>query len=390
VTALSLTVALAACSSGDPAGTSPPASPASAPPAGTAAGTTAAPQPGGAAATGQQRVSVSKVLATGLEVPWGVTFLSDGSALVGERPTGRIVRVGADGGVTPVGTVPGVADQGEGGLLGLAFRPTSSSAGTPTETGSTGTVFAYFTATAGDNRVASLSWDGQRLGSPRPILTGIRSAQNHNGGALTIGPDAKLWIGTGDARTGADSQSRSSLNGKILRIELDGGIPRDNPFPSSPVYSLGHRNVQGIAFDSRDQPWAVEFGQNTWDELNRIQAGGNYGWPQAEGRSDQDGLIDPLVQWPTDEASPSGLAIVRDVAYAGALRGQRLWQVPLPASATSTDSAADPRAWLVGEFGRLRSVAVSPGGTVWVTTSNRDGRGDPGADDDRVIRLSVT
>ena len=336
-------------------------------------------------------VSVQKTLATDLNVPWGVAFLADGSALVAERPTGRVVRVGANGGTKPVGTVPGVADQGEGGLLGLAVRPLTadqtedepdglSTAAAIAQT----TVFAYFTSTAGDNRVVQMSFDGSKLGAVTPVLTGIPSGGRHNGGLVTVGPDGKLWIGTGEGGETSRSQNRANLGGKILRINLDGSIPEDNPFPGSPVYSLGHRNVQGLAFDSTGQPWAVEFGQNRWDELNRIVAGGNYGWPEVEGKEAKDGFIEPLVQWTTDEASPSGMTIVDDVAYVGGLRGERLWQVPLSGTTTGT-----PKAYLQGEFGRIRNVAAAPGGGLWITTSNRDGRGDPRSDDDKVIRLTL-
>jgi glucose/arabinose dehydrogenase len=366
-------IALAGCSSNtDPAqpvaARSTSVNPTSANP--TASGSTSArPVPG---------VTVQRTLATGLDVPWGIAFLADGSALVAERPTGRVLRVGADGGTTPVGTVPGVADLGEGGLLGLVVLPLKAPEADVT-------VYAYLTSTAGDNRVVRMSFDGSRLGRATPILTGIPAADHHNGGLVTVGPDGKLWIGTGEGGQPPRSQDRSNLGGKILRINLDGSIPDDNPFPDSPVYSLGHRNVQGLDFDSTGQPWAVEFGQNTWDELNRIVPGGNYGWPEVEGKEAREGFIEPLVQWSTDEASPSGMAIVDDVAYVGGLRGERLWQVPLTGTTTGT-----PKAYLEGQFGRIRTVMPDPDGRLWITTSNRDGRGNPRPDDDKIIRLTLT
>jgi glucose/arabinose dehydrogenase len=369
-TGLITSIVLAGCSSTPGADPTPP----------TTASTTAATStssdgsPSGRPVPG---ISGSKTLATGLEVPWGVAFLADGSALVSERPTGRVVRVGADGGTTPVGTVPGVADQGEGGLLGLAVLPVKAPE-------ADATVYAYLTSTSHDNRVLRMTFDGSKLSGFTPILTGIPSAGIHNGGLVKVGPDGKLWIGTGEAGRRSPAQDRSDLGGKILRINPDGSIPSDNPFPGSAVYSLGHRNVQGLAFDSHDQPWAVEFGQNTWDELNRIVPGGNYGWPEVEGKQAKAGFIEPLVQWPTDDASPSGMAIVDDVAYIGGLRGERLWQVPLNGDTTGT-----PKAYLHGQFGRIRNVAAAPDGTLWITTSNRDGRGSPGPGDDKVIRLTL-
>jgi aldose sugar dehydrogenase len=387
VGAAALLVVLAGCS-GDAA------APASSATGGTPSPTLSAPvATGGVGGVGG--VEVARTLATGLRVPWGVGFLPDGSALVAQRPTGQVVRIGVDGGTAPAGTVPGVADRGEGGLLGLAVLPPGTGGAPapaptsrpPTATGSLTepvTVFAYLT-TASDNRVVRMTYGGATLGRPTPILTGIPSASFHNGGLVTIGPDGKLWIGTGEGGVPSRAQDRNSLGGKILRINLDGSIPSDNPFPGSPVYSLGHRNVQGLAFDSVKQPWATEFGQDTWDELNRIVPGGNYGWPIVEGQSDRKGFISPLVQWPTDDASPSGLAIVRDVAYIGALRGERLWQVALEGTRTG-----EPKDYLNGEYGRIRTVAATPGGALWITTSNRDGRGSPRPGDDRVLLVELT
>jgi glucose/arabinose dehydrogenase len=147
---------------------------------------------------------------------------------------------------------------------------------------------------------------------------------------------------------------------------------------------MGHRNVQGLAWDSRGRLWATEFGQDTFDEVNLIEPGGNYGWPEVEGVGGDPAYVDPLVTWSTDEASPSGLAIADDTLYVGALRGQRLWTIPL-----SGDGLGEPAAELDGQYGRLRNVQVAPDGSLWITTSNRDGRGDADDDDDRVLRLEV-
>jgi glucose/arabinose dehydrogenase len=333
------------------------------------------PSPSASARLGTlRRLGAPVDIATGLRVPWGVAFLGDGSALVAERPTGRVVRIRPDGGTSDAGTVPGVEDRGEGGLLGLAVASRDPS-----------TVFAYFTATSNDNRVVRMRYRAGRLSGATPLLTGIPAAGNHNGGGLLIGPDGNLWIGTGDAGDGGRAQNRSNLGGKILRIRPDGSVPGDNPFEGSPVWSYGHRNVQGLAFDSTGQLWATEFGQNTWDELNKIVKGGNFGWPEFEGRGDGEGFVAPQVVWPTSDASPSGLAIVGDVAYVGALRGERLWQVPLAGG-----SAGRPVAAFEGVLGRLRTVLPDPEGRgLWVTTSNTDGRGSPRGGDDRVVRIPL-
>jgi glucose/arabinose dehydrogenase len=373
VVLLATAVASSACSG--PGTTSAPEQP-------TAGSSPAAPSPSTsptprASSTPARPAAVGDAVdvATGLQVPWGLAFLPDGGALVAERPTGRVVRIGADGGTSQAGVVPGVQDRGEGGLLGLAVAPRDPA-----------TVYAYFTSAEGDNRVVRLPLRGGRLGAPTPVLTGIPAAGNHNGGRIVVGPDGNLWIGTGDASETAASQDRSSLAGKILRIRPDGSVPPDNPFPGSPVWSYGHRNVQGLAFDSAGRLWATEFGQNTWDELNRVVKGGNHGWPEVEGRGAREGFVEPQVVWRTSEASPSGLAIVDDVAYVAGLRGRRLWQVPLAGG-----TAGRPVATLDGDLGRLRTVEAAPdGGGLWVTTSNTDGRGSAQDGDDRVVRVPLT
>jgi glucose/arabinose dehydrogenase len=310
-------------------------------------------------------------LVTGLDVPWGLAFLPDGSALVSERDFARIRQVTASGQVSEVGTVPDVVADNEGGLLGLATPP-----GQPI-------VYAYLTA-AEDNRVVRMSFDGGALGQPEVVIDGIPKAGNHNGGRLAFGPDGMLYVSTGDAAQPDRAQDLESLGGKILRLNPDGTVPADNPFAGSPVFSYGHRNVQGLAFDQDGRLWASEFGQNTWDELNLIEAGGNYGWPVVEGVGDDDRFIEPVAQWSTDEASPSGIAYVRDTVFLASLRGQRLWQVPVPdgVAGTPTDFAA-------GEFGRLRAAALAPDGSLWVLTNNTDGRGEPRDGDDRILRVTL-
>lgn len=306
-------------------------------------------------------------VATGLEVPWGIAFQADGSALVSERDTGRILRV-ADGSRTVVSTVAGVEPRGEGGLLGI------------TRNGDW--IYAYFTS-ATDNRVVRIRWDGVKLGNPEIILTGIPKAGIHNGGRIVFGPDGMLYVATGDAGQEEFAQDQNSLGGKILRITPTGSVPADNPFPGSPVLSVGHRNVQGLAFDAQDRLWASEFGQSDVDELNLIEAGSNYGWPDCEGACGREEFVDPVVQWhPTSIASPSGLAVLGDSAYVASLRGQSVWQVPL-------DGSGRAAALELGDLGRLRTIEPAPDGSMWLSTSNTDGRGDPRDGDDRIVRLIV-
>jgi len=315
------------------------------------------------------------VLVTGLRSPWSIVRLASGSALISERDTGRILEYTVTGAVREVGSVAGVAHGGEGGLLGLAVW----------EDGQAIDLFAYFTS-AVDNRIVRMPLLGSpgdyRLGASDVVLSGIAKAGNHNGGRIKIGPDGALYATTGDAGQPDRAQDPSSLNGKILRMTLDGGIPADNPTPGSYVYSMGHRNPQGLAWDDSGGLWAAEFGQNTWDELNRIEPGGNFGWPIVEGIGEREGFVDPVYQWSTSEASPSGLAFVRDTFFLAALRGQRLWAI-YPGEQT------DAVAWFTGEFGRLRDAVPGPDGSLWLLTNNTDGRGDPGPDDDRLLQVRL-
>jgi glucose/arabinose dehydrogenase len=261
---------------------------------------------------------------------------------------------------------------GEGGLLGLAVSPHYAS---------DKLVYAYFTSDS-DNRIVRF-----RLGGPlHPLVTGIRSGVIHNGGRIAFGPDGKLYAGVGETGDGALAQDRGALNGKILRMDPDGSAPSDNPFKGSLVWTWGHRNVQGLAWDRAGRLWASEFGQNTFDEINLIRKGHNYGWPLVEGTGDTQGrFTNPLVTWRTTDASPSGVAIIGSTLYVAALQGQCVWRIPLHGATTGT-----PTRMLSGRYGRIRTVVPAPDGTLWVATSNRDGRGSPRPGDDRIVALRVS
>ncbi|WP_332666628.1 PQQ-dependent sugar dehydrogenase [Aeromicrobium sp.] len=316
---------------------------------------------------------IASTVATGLNVPWEIVFLAGGDALVSQRDEGSIVRISTTGEVTKVGDVDGASGRpgGEGGLLGLALAPDDES-----------TLFAFVT-TDSDNRVVRLTLDGDSLGEQEPILTGIAIGSRHHGGRILFDGEGNLFVSTGDAGDGALSQDKGSLNGKILRITQDGKAAPDNPFDNH-TWSYGHRNIEGLAFDTDGRLWATEFGERSADELNLIERGKNYGWPEAEGRSDNSDFVNPKVTWGTDECSPAGLAITRSTAFLGALQGECLFGVRLDGQ-----EVGKPRAYFGGEHGRIRTVVTAPDGALWVGTSNTDGRGDPRKNDDRIFRVTL-
>ncbi|WP_309095637.1 PQQ-dependent sugar dehydrogenase [Streptomyces sp.] len=354
----------------------------SASPSRTAPGSSAPPrQAAGQTPPARGSVTVVRTVAEGLGSPWGLAPLPGGGLLVSSRDEGTIVRVDEKTGKkTELGEVPGVSAAGEGGLLGIALSP---------DFASDRMVYAYFTS-AGDNRVVRMLYDdgkpaGRQLGAPDTVFRGIPKGFVHNGGRIAFGPDKMLYVGTGESGDTGLSQDRDSTGGKILRLTPEGEPAPGNPFSGSPVYSYGHRNVQGLAWDARQRLFASEFGQDTWDELNAIKPGGNYGWPEAEGKSDDSGFQNPVDQWSTAEASPSGIAYAEGSVWMAGLRGKRLWRVPLNGTAAS----AEPQAFLEGEYGRLRTVVPAGGDRLWLVTSNTDGRGAPKDGDDRILEVRV-
>ena len=368
---------LAACSSEDsgaPREPSPSTAPTSAPPTPTPTAGTRSPAPTSPAPAAPDP-QVAGEVASGLAVPWGIVFLPDGTALVGERDTGRLLRV-ADGSVDEVATLEVRSRRDEGGetgLLGLALLPGA---------GDLPVLYAYL-STDEDNRIVRMSYDGRRLGAPTPVLTGIGTSTHHNGGGLAFGPDGMLYAATGDAEDAAAAQDRGALEGKVLRMTDAGTVPPDNPFGDL-TWSWGHRNVEGITSDDQGRLWAAEFGDKGADELNLIRRGRNHGWPDVEGADGPGGYTDPLAQWPVDQCSPSGVAVAAGRAWLGALRGECVWSVVLD----GPDAGRTER-HLTGQYGRIRSVVTAPDGSLWVTTSNRDGRVEPRAGDDRILQVAL-
>ena len=317
-----------------------------------------------------------EVIASGLEAPWSVVFVGD-TPLVSERDSGRILEISSDGDAREVARLDEVEATGEAGLHGLAVRDDE--------------LYAFYAA-GDENRIERFDLLGEAgslsLGEPETVLDGLPTGSFHNGGRLAFGPDGMLYATLGDTGDRDSAQDRQALSGKILRMSPDGEVPEDNPFDDSLVFTMGHRNPQGIAWDEQGTMYASEFGQDTWDELNVIEAGGNYGWPEVEGIATEGGageggsddFTDPVQQWPPSEASPSGMAVTDQSIVIAGLRGQRLHEVAFDDLSTSTQLWA-------GEHGRLRDVARAPDGSLVVATNNTDGRGEPGPDDDRLLRF---
>ena len=297
----------------------------------------------------------------GLHLPWSTVYLPDGTAVISERDT-ALLRTVNGGQLGTLGKVPGVVPGGEGGLLGLALSPNFAA---------DRYLYAYFTA-ATDNRIARMRLEerggGLELGALQPVFTGIPKAGTHNGGRIRFGPDGFLYVGTGDSQRRGQPQDSRALGGKILRLTADGRPAPGNPFGENPVYSLGHRNVQGLAWDGAGRLWASEFGPDVNDELNLIVPGGNYGWPDVTGAPHRSGFLDAKVVWPsTADSSPSGLEIVGSTAYLGALRGQRLWVVPLRG-----EFADEPVSYFTRTYGRVRNVSLAPDGRLWLLSNGQN------------------
>jgi glucose/arabinose dehydrogenase len=303
-----------------------------------------------------------KQITTSTDVPWGLVFLPDGSALYNERDTHNITHVTAAGVKTTVGTVPNVSGtDGEGGLLGLDVAKTFAT---------DHWLYIYHTSPS-DNRIVRIKYENGKLGTEQVLLTGIVRNKFHNGGRLRFGPDGKLYAGVGDGQSGDRAQDLNSMNGKILRLNPDGTVPSDNPFAGKYVWSYGHRNIEGLAFDSQGRLWEAELGNSIMDELNLVKKGANYGWPSCEGTSGSgcgnSAFTKPVRTWSTSSCSPSGLAIVNDTLFMACLKGERLYRMKINGNGTDT-----PVAYFQGTYGRLRTVEPSPDGGLWLTTSNGD------------------
>lgn len=316
-----------------------------------------------------------KVVAENLTIPWEIVFLPDESMLVTER-NGNLKHI-SSGAVIPVS---GVAHRGEGGLLGMALHPDFKK---------NQFIYLYSTTAVNSgltNRVERYKFANNQLTDRKSIIENIPGSSNHDGGRIAFGPDGMLYITTGDAEQTENAQNTNSLAGKILRLKDDGSIPSDNPFKNA-VYSYGHRNPQGITWDSEGNLWATEHGpsgsQTGHDELNKIEKGANYGWPLIRGNQSQANMKTPILNSGDDETwAPSGITFANGHLFFTGLRGQSLY-----ISKVENGQAGSLSTYLRQKYGRLRTVVVGPDGYLYASTNNTDGRGAKKPNDDKIIRI---
>lgn len=319
-----------------------------------------------------------EVVATGLTVPWEIGVLPSGDMLITER-AGRLILIEKN--KRTIIEIGGVTETSEGGLLGLAVHP---------QFAVNHYIYLYLTAedrTGIINRVERYVLQNNTLSKREVILENIKGSANHDGGRIAFGPDGYLYITTGDAQNPNLAQDTRSLNGKILRVKDNGGIPRDNPF-NNEVYSYGHRNPQGLAWDMQGNLWETEHGpsgiQTGYDEVNRIVKGGNYGWPILHGDQKKEGMISPVLQsGSADTWAPAGLIYQNGSLFFTGLRGEAIYEVKL-----SNKDITKFVTHYKNEFGRLRAIIVGADNHIYFSTSNRDGRGKAQKEDDRIIKLN--
>ncbi len=321
-------------------------------------------------------------LANNLDTPWSLVFLPDNSILVSERK-GTVRKISADGVLdsNPVSTLSNVLEIGEGGLLGMTIHP---------EFEENKYIYFYYTyRNNGENtlnRVVRMTYENNQLSTEEIIVDAIPGASNHNGGEIAFGPDNYLYITTGDAQEPSQAQNTDSLAGKILRVTETGEEAPDNPF-NNRTYSYGHRNPQGIVWDESGNLWSTEHGRSGvtsgLDEVNLIKAGTNYGWPDIQGNETENDMVTPIIHSGNTTWAPGSITFYKNAIYFSGLRGAALYKGTIENnSINSIDN------YLQGEYGRIREVIVGPDGLIYISTSNKDGRGIPTGTDDRIIRIN--
>ncbi len=327
------------------------------------------------AVTDSQDSGQVEIFADNLNIPWEIVFLPDDSLLVTQRP-GQLLRIDADS--QEQIEIEGVEHVGEGGLLGLALHP---------EFEQNGWLYLYLTTRTEDgliNRVERYVYDmdNNQLSDKQEIISNIPGAQNHDGGRMAFGPDGLLYITTGDASQAGLAQDLDSLAGKILRLNTDGTVPAENPY-NSPVYSYGHRNPQGLTWDADGRLWASEHGPSGRDEINLIEPGNNYGWPEITGDETQQEMISPVIHSGTDDTwAPSGIEIINNTLLFAGLRGSALYSAQI-----SGEDLLNLERNFPDEYGRMRAVHYDGQDWIYAATNNRDGRGRVRPNDDKIIRF---
>lgn len=330
-------------------------------------------QPESIAHNGSPSTEQYESIASNLEVPWAINKLGD-TFFITER-TGHIVKV-EQGEVTrqDVELEQTLSTASEAGLLGLVLAPDFEQSNE---------AYAYYTYERGRNqfnRIVVLQLENNRWLEKNVLLDEIPSGTYHHGGRIKIGPDNKLYATTGDASNPQTAQDMNTLGGKILRLNLDGSVPEDNPFPNSYVYSYGHRNPQGITWSPDGTMYASEHGQSANDEINKIRAGQNYGWPLIEGKEEQEGLMSPMFTSGNENTwAPSGMAFYKNKLYVAALRGTALLEFNLESEEVKE---------IINNTGRIRDVWIEADTLYWIT-NNTDGRGTPGEKDDQLYKLEL-
>lgn len=334
------------------------------------------PRAGNATPTVIQQEDV-KIIAENLDIPWEIVYLPNGEMLVTERP-GTLLKIGQDRQV--IQEIEGVEHVGEGGLMGMALHPDFEN---------NNWLYLYLTTRTGQgltNRVERYRFDNDSLSGKQILIEGIPGAQFHDGGRIEFGPDGKLYVTTGDAGNEDLAQDTSTLNGKILRLNDDGTVPADNPFGNE-VWSYGHRNPQGLAWDDQGRLWSTEHGpsglQSGHDELNLIEKGKNYGWPVIRGEETVEGMVSPAIQsGDNDTWAPAGAVFYNGSIFFAGLRGASLYEAKLEGGRVS-----ELIAHFRNDYGRLRAVVLSPDNLLQISTSNTDGRGSPKSGDDKILSI---
>lgn len=323
------------------------------------------------------------IVATNLQIPWALVFIPDTDDMLVTQRTGNLIRVSKDGEKQTVATLP-IKTVGEGGLLGMTLDPNFSE---------NHYIYFYYTYSSNGsnvlNRVVRYKFEDNKITGEKILVDKIPGNSNHDGGRIKFGPDGNLYITTGDAEDPSHAQDKNSLAGKILRIAPDGKPAADNPFnntqgTSSLVYSYGHRNPQGLAWDDSGKLWSTEHGRSAptgYDELNIIEPGKNYGWDIIQGDETKNGMVTPIINSGSSNTwAPAGAIFLSGKIYFAGLRGTALYEYDI-ASKNLTEH-------LKNQYGRLRDVEIGPDGFIYVTTSNGDGRGNPAADDDKILKIN--